>query len=421
MKFTKILTIILGAFIIMSCSTKNENELPAKQNIFSLSEADYQSILKESVVSLGNTYRLKAVLKKLKKGDKVTLAALGGSVTEGAGPANFTDGYAYQFYRAMKAKYAKADGENFVFNNAGLSGTPSQLGLVRYQKDVVEVLGQTPDILIVEFAVNDGGDDFSQRAFEAIVRDALSANPETAVIALYSAATYGNTGAQKRPIAKHYQIPQLDILTAIKPFLDSGKIKKEAYYSDYVHPTFEGHQLMCECLMNMVDLIDKADKEKAAELPSTFVIQKPFSGMKMITGDDENVKISAGSFCETDANCQTIKKTNKSNFPQNWYKPSASDNTPFKMNITCKNLILTYKVQGSWLSEKFGSAEVYVDGKKLEDANGGWNGGKDGGWNNCEPRLIIDEEKAAKHSVEIKMAPGSESKGFTIVCMGYSL
>ena len=87
------------------------------------------------------------------------------------------------------------------------------------------------------------------------------------------------------------------------------------------------------------------------------------------------------------------------------------------MDINCKNLILTYKVQGSWLSEKFGSADVYVDGKKV----GTYDGGAANGWNNCETRLIIDEKTAEKHSVEIKMAPGSESKGFTIVCMGYSL
>ena len=86
------------------------------------------------------------------------------------------------------------------------------------------------------------------------------------------------------------------------------------------------------------------------------------------------------------------------------------------MEINCKALILTYKEQGSWLSEKFGKADVYVDGQLKAT----YDGGKAGGWCNCVPVYIIDEEVAAKHTVEIKMADGEESKGFTIVAMGYS-
>ena len=396
-KITKLVALCAGALLIMSCNSSNKKaggttpvvEESDLTKLMGLSQSDYNAIIADSIVSVGNNYRLKSALEKLKKGEKVTYAALGGSVTEGAGPKDFHDGYAYQFYRALKAKYSAKD-ENFIFDNAGLSGTGSSLGVIRYKKDVVDVLGQTPDILIVEFAVNDGGEDFSQRAFEAIVRDALSANPETAVIALYSAATYPTTAAQKRPISNHYQIPHLDIMSAIKSYLDVGKLKKESYYDDYVHPTYEGHELMCNCLLSLVDQVEKADKDAPAAIPETFKMEKSdFSGMKMISGDDENVKITAGAFSGVDANCQTIKKTNESNFPQNWYKASDANGDNFKMDITCKNLILTYKVQGNWLQEKFGVAEVYVDGKKIEDANGGWNGGKEGGWNNCEPRLIM--------------------------------
>ena len=399
MKTKKILGLLLGASLMMGANaTININ-------------------VEETLVSTGNNYRLKTALEKIKKGEKITLAALGGSVTEGAGPEKFTDGYAFQFFRALKAAYAPGNGENVIFDGAGLSGTPSQLGIVRYKQDVVDVLGGNPDILIIEFAVNDAGDDFSARGFEALVRDALSASPETAVIALYSAATYGNTAAQKKPIANYYQIPQVDILPVVKKGISSGKVKEKDYYTDNVHPTKDGHQFMSDSLMNLLAVVDKAAKDSPCAIPAESLKNPSFSGMKMILGDDENVKISAGAFNKKDGATQTLKKTNKGDFPQNWYKSASSKGESFKMDITCKNLILTYKVQGSWLSEKFGSADVYVDGKKV----GTYDGGAANGWNNCEARLIIDEKSAAKHSVEIKMAPGSESKGFTIVCMGYSL
>ena len=401
---------------MMSCANAASGS-SASSHPFKISDSDYQKMMNDTLVSTGNNYRLKNALEKIKNGEKVSLATLGGSVTEGAGPEKFTDGYAYQFFRALKAEYAPGKGENLVFDGAGLSGTPSQLGIVRYKQDVVDVLGGNPDILIIEFAVNDGGDDFSARGFEALVRDALLASPDTAVIALYSAATYGNTAAQKKPIASHYQIPQVDILPVVKSALSKKTFSQKDYYTDNVHPTKSGHQFMSDSLMNLISTVDKAEKDAQVSVPEDCIKTPSFSGMKMITSDDENVRISAGAFNKKDTATQTLKKTNKGDFPNNWYKSASSKGESFKMDIKCKNLILTYKVQGSWLSEKFGSAEVYVDGKKVDT----YDGGAANGWNNCEARLIIDEKTADQHTVDIKMAPGSESKGFTIVCMGYSL
>ena len=118
----------------------------------------YQKMVKTALVDTGNNYRLKTVIEKIKKGKKVYIAAIGGSVTEGAGPQDFKDGYAYQFFKAVKKEFAPGEGKNVYFNNAGLSGTPSLLGRLRYKSDVVDVFGHEPDLLIVEFAVNDGGE-----------------------------------------------------------------------------------------------------------------------------------------------------------------------------------------------------------------------------------------------------------------------
>ena len=142
----KIKNSFLGVVVFFMC-TSTLSAIP-----FKISEANYQTMIEKSIVSTGNNARLKKVLAKICNGEKVNVAAIGGSVTEGAGPAKFTDGYAYQFFHALKAKYAPGDGKNLSFNNAGLSGTGSLLGIVRYQHDVVEV-GNIPDLLIVEFDI----------------------------------------------------------------------------------------------------------------------------------------------------------------------------------------------------------------------------------------------------------------------------
>lgn len=381
-----------------------------------LNQADYEKILQESIVTTGNNYRLKTVIEKMQKGQKVWIAALGGSVTEGAGPEKYTDGYAYQFFRALKENFTPDGGKNLYFDGAGLSGTPSLLGLVRYDSDVTEVCGQAPDLLIVEFAVNDDGALNNQMAFEGIVRKALLANPETAVIALYSAADYGNTMAQKKSIAEYYGIQQVNMLKSVKDSIANGIFGHDDYFTDNVHPTKEGHELVTACLINLLETVDKAKKDSAVQVPAKLLKTPGFDNFIRIMGDDKNVKITKGGFKDSDSQTQGLKKTNKGNFPVNWYKKSASKNDPFVMNINCKNLILTYKVQGSWLSEKFGKAEIYVDGKLFKTVDGGANGG----WNNCENLVLVSDEASAKHKIEVKMAAGSEDKGFTIVAMGYS-
>lgn len=394
---------------IMAYSLSAENQPQTK-------DTKYDEMVKSALVDTGNNYRLKTVIGKIKKGEKVYIAAIGGSVTEGAGPQDFKDGYAYQFFKAVKKDFAPDGGKNVYFNNAGLSGTPSLLGKLRYQSDVVDVLGHEPDILIVEFAVNDGGEEVFNQSFEGIVRDALLANLDCAVIALYSAATYGNTAANKKKVASHYQIPQIDMLTVVNDAINNGTFKKEDFYADYVHPTKYGHTLMCDSLMNLLKTVDNAKKDKKVNVPSENAVKKALTNVVRILGDDANVKISKGSFDSTDASCQTLKKTNKSDFPVNWHKKqNSSSSEPLVLNLKCKTFILTYKVQGNWMPEKFGKAEVYVDGKLA----GTYDGGAKGGWNNCEARVLFNGTEAREHKIEIKMHPDSEKLGFTIVAMGY--
>ncbi len=411
----KIKKAFLGAVVIlMSLSS-------VQANPFKINEAEYQSMIEKTIVSTGTNARMKKVLAKARQGEKLRIAAIGGSVTEGAGPADFKDGYAYQFFRAFKAKYAAGDGSNLSFNNAGLSGTGSLVGIVRYEQDVVKVCGGNPDLLIIEFAVNDNGDVLCQRTFEAIIRKAMLANPDCAVIAMYAVASYGNTAGQKKPVADHYVLPQINMMPVVNGAIANKIFSKEDYFTDYAHPTIEGHQFMSDCLMALVDNMDKAAKDSEQHVPASCFKEPSLYGLKRIlpSDTDANVKIERGDFTETDRKCQSLKKTNASDFPENWKKKlnAKAENKPFKMELTCKSLIMIYKVQASGDAEKFGKAEVYVDGRKVAT----WDGGKDGGWNNCEPSIVIDERTAAKHTVQVRMAPGSEKLGFTVVAMGYSI
>ena len=431
-KFIGMLLSFAAACLVVGCATKDTVKETAKSedvktevktdakevtsnHPFGISDERYEELMQSALISTGNTARIKKFVEKLKNGEDVYMAAIGGSVTEGAGPASYKDGYAYQFNKKIREKYCSDGGKNVYFDGAGLSGTPSELGLVRYESDVVDVLKHNPDLLIIEFAVNDNGMEPSTRAFEAMIRKALEANNDCVVIALYSAATYGNSAAAKKPVAEFYEIPQIDVLSLVKKAVAAGDFAQNKYYTDIVHPTKEGHEIQADCLMYMIEKSLESEDDIIVMVPDEWCRPKPFTNFTRIKGDDENVKITAGGFNGTDNATQGIKKTNKPDFPQNWYYNGTTKES-FKMTINCKALILTYKENGNWTNTKFGKAEVYVDGVKKETLDGQPNGG----WGNCVPKLIIDYETCGEHTVEVKMAAGDEDKAFTIVAMGYS-
>lgn len=378
------------------------------KNGLGITDEKFDEIIEKSFVSEGNNFLLKQVLQKLRDGNtEVIISTIGGSVTEGAGPAKYTDGYAYQFKDMFIQKYAK-NPDMVKFIPAGIGGTPSPMGLIRYQKDVVEPFGRSPDLLIIEFAVNDWLECSNTRAMEYMVRNALNEN--TAIIMLYAAATYTNQKAQIQPVADFYNLPQVSISQGL---LNSGinqEKDSKVYYADYVHPTKNGHTYMAKCIMNLIEKIDNSATDEKYIVPADYKNENPFTNFTTIfsNSDDKNVQIQPGAFTKKDEAIQGYLHGGKC-FPNNWYNDGTTGQESFKITLTCKNLIWIYKNSNS---DIFGKAQVFVDGNPLDATFDGHDGS---GWNNCVLTMLIDEKESAKHTVEVK-----SEKAFSILAFGYS-
>ena len=135
---------------------------------------EYSETVQRSFVSLGNTYRLENKLSKALNGEKITVAYLGGSITEGVGGTPDTC-YAKLSFDYIAENYGKGDNVEYV--NAGVSGTPSILGNLRVKKDVLD---KNADIVFVEFAVNDGMDQLYKDSYESLIRTILKQENEPA-------------------------------------------------------------------------------------------------------------------------------------------------------------------------------------------------------------------------------------------------
>lgn len=112
---------------------------------------EYCRMISHSLMNMGNAYRIRKAIEKTRAGKEVTLAYIGGSITQGAGavPIN-TECYAYKSYQLFQKRFSAKNNVKFI--KAGVGGTPSELGMIRFDRDVLRD-GQQPDIVVIEFAV----------------------------------------------------------------------------------------------------------------------------------------------------------------------------------------------------------------------------------------------------------------------------
>ncbi|MWC30947.1 SGNH/GDSL hydrolase family protein [Paenibacillus sp. MMS18-CY102] len=385
--------------------------------------AAYHEMIKKSLVSRGNNKRLKAAIEKAKRGEDVTIAYIGGSITQGAGAKPIHSAcYAYQSYALFKQLFGQDSNGHIHLIKAGVGGTPSELGIIRYERDVLRDGAAEPDIVIVEFAVNDEGDETKGNCYESLVLKALAADNEPAVILLFSVFINDwNLQDRLSPVGSRYDLPMVSVKDAVveqfRLTKDEGNIiSKRQYFYDIYHPTNAGHTVMADCLGYLFRETDRSlpDQEDIS-LARPPVIGNDFIDTLLLDRNNAAgiATITSGSFSETDADLQMVEMDAQPHgtpqFPNNWMHVSGTDS--FIMTIRCKILILVYKDSGS---RDFGSAEIRVDGQLAKVADPHLNN-----WTHCNAMILLNEPFAQAHTIEIRMQSGQEDKRFTILGFGY--
>ncbi len=375
----------------------------------------YNALIEDSLMSEGNNARLKSVIEKARSGEDVYVATIGGSITEGAGAKKYENCYAYSFGAAFAERYGKDGGSNVHFINAGLSGTPSTLGVIRYSRDVIEKNeGHQPDLLIIEFAVNDADDPTNGQTYEGIVRRALEADNQPAVILLFSVfKSKWNLQDRLKPIGTYYNLPMVSIRDAVVPRLTDKSLKEADYFDDEYHPTAYGHRIMRDCLLYLIDQVDqKTEVDEPAAMPEKALLGDGFDMVTMIDAQSEGYELTAGGFNQTDKGVFAVRYETGNTFPNNWKHTADSGSDPFTLKLKCRTLLLTYKKSSG---AAFGEVEILVDGQVVRKINGH----ESGGWNNPYTLVLVNNAEAAEHTLTVRMAEGSEDKEFTILAIGY--
>lgn len=404
---------------------------PTDDTKFAPDEEMYRSMVEKGVYKTGNNARLKEAIKKAREGKDVSLAYIGGSVTEGGGYNPNSACYAEVSATAFAKKYGVNNGENVHFINAGMSGTPSDIGIVRYDRDVIKRLPEGsdhPDVLFIEFAVNDSGCATKGGAYEGLIRQALKSG--SAVVLVFSIFNNMNRVCEMdyRKYGEKYDLPMVSTGDAIEEvygaYKDIGFY--EWFFNDQYHPNANGYKLMADCILEMVDRIDKeeAEEDNIKDVNSIEpVTSSMYEDIKMIDSttkaDSDNAigAINVGGFSGKDSALPKFQYTyygqaNAPWFPNNWQRPKNGSSDPLTIDINCQTFMLVYKESSE---SSYGSADLYVDGVKKSTLKC-YN---KSGWNNGKVYVAVKEKTSAMHRIELKMAEGSEDKKFTLYAIGY--
>jgi lysophospholipase L1-like esterase len=255
-------------------------------------------------------------------GADVRVAYLGGSITAQEGWRPKTLAYFQKTWRAARVSQI----------NAAIGGTGSDLGVFRLKHDVLD---QRPDLLFVEFAVNDGGQPPERiyRTMEGIVRQTWRAYPscdicfvytvtDTLIPPLYEGKFPRAASAMER-VAEHYGIPSIHmgvevarlakegklILKAKKPTTDEERAKigdKMLFSPDGVHPYPKtGHELYLQAILRSLPKIQAASSKVGPHALKAPVVPDNLEDAKMIPV--ERAKLSGG-FVKLDPAKDTLAK-----------------------------------------------------------------------------------------------------------------
>jgi hypothetical protein len=288
---------------------------------------------------------------KLEHGDTVRIGYLGGSITaqQGWRPKSL-NWFQQQYPQARISEIA-----------AAIGGTGSDLGAFRLKHDV---LNRKPDLVFVEFAVNDGDSTTENiyRGMEGIVRQVWRDNPDTDICFVYTvdlkklkllqAGELPGSYSAMEKVAEHYGIPTIImglevarlekagklIFKGDKPVTDAEKTKlggKIIFSPDGVHPyTDTGHQLYLEALVRGMKLIKPVGQPAPHKLIEPFIADN-WENAQMLPLN--RAKLSAG-WEKLDPATDPMAKTVANRMPGLWKANQPGDSIEFKFRGTAASI-----------------------------------------------------------------------------------
>ncbi|MBO5166859.1 MAG: SGNH/GDSL hydrolase family protein [Lachnospiraceae bacterium] len=343
----------------------------------------------------GDISRIAAALRKAEAGEAVTIGVIGGSITQGSSASSQDSCYASLLKKWWEETFPQSE---ITFINAGVGSTTSYLGVHRVEEDL---LSYEPDLVIVEFGVNDANSNFYKKSYDNLVRRIMMEEYNPAVLLLFMTMEDGTSAQGNQSlIGFQYEIPMISYGNIVLDEIKEGSFTWDDISPDNIHPNNMGHAIVAETLdVYLTDIYNRLDEIETEVTPfNKDVITKEVYMDATILYADDIEPIQWGSFEVADIN---------SRFPGNWYTESGEESLIFEVEAANIGIMYQEMVNGGG-----GKYEVYVDGEHVTTLNADFANG----WGDySEAYEIYTSAERTMHTVEIKKAEDSEGSVFALL------
>lgn len=345
---------------------------------------------------------LAAVMKKAEAGEPVTIAAIGGSITQGSISNGAKDGqvkakkcYADIFFAWWKETFPNSE---VTVINAGIGATDSYLGVHRVQEDVLDY---HPDVVLVEYSVNDAGTTTYKNTYDNLVYKVATSEDAPAVMLLFMGQTnLSSAQNQHQLIGFQYELPMVSYLNLLSDFFNAGRYTEKDLSGDVTHPSALGHAMVGEILWKYLNNV-YAELDSYGE-PAVFdkkIITKARYLDAELVGVGDVTPSELGSFTESGKDFNGWGNV--------WKTTGGEEGITFQ--VSCRNLGVLF-----WrsTSKDYGNYEIWIDGEHKATLQGEFPGG----WGNyAHSQEVFVSDTDAEHIITIKKAAGSAGDDFALL------
>lgn len=342
-----------------------------------------------------NLTRLKSCMLRAEKGEELTIGFLGGSITQGSLSTKPENSYAYKVFSWWKKEFPEAE---FHYVNGGIGGTSSHFGVARA---VADVLMYQPDVVVVDFSVNDDANEFFQETYEGVIRKIMTWDSEPAVILLNNVYYDTGSNAEKyhNAVGSWYQIPHVSIKDTLYQKMKAGVYARDELTSDGLHPNDKGHALVAAEMIAFLERVKAQvhEKEEKFSMPEPMTANQ-YEHAKRLTIREISPKLF-GFKADTKE-----KAGHLDCFKNGWIGKRAGDKILFEIDCSC--IAVQYR---KTLKKPALRARLVLDGDiehaKILDGN------FEEDWGDClYLETVLHHGMEKRHTVEIEVMEDTTEK-----------
>lgn len=234
----------------------------------------YAGLCAASLTLAGNNARLHRAF----SAGQVRIAFLGGSVIAGC----LDNAYVPEPFplHVVQRLRSAMPGKRFYLYDYSIAGTGSDYGLVCVRRELSLC---RPQLVVVEYGINDAKTPESIGCFESLIRMLLQLPEKPAVCLLLVGMEDGYCcRAHMTRIAAHYGLPVVDAVAALEDAIRGGRLTWWDYAADSCHPHPAGHQWLGDCLFAGLNEWLSAPADAPQPLPPACAYHAPLTDLELL-------------------------------------------------------------------------------------------------------------------------------------------